>query len=81
SQCEAFGLRAAEAAADVVTVIEVVNGWKEHFEQAGVSERDIESLAERIDGGALLAQRTDFTPERFASAQARPGRKSPFRRS
>jgi serine/threonine-protein kinase HipA len=81
SQCEAFGLRAAEAAADVVTVIEVVNGWKEHFEQAGVSERDIESLAEHIDGGALLAQRTDFTPERFASAQARPGRKSPFRRT
>jgi len=80
SQCEAFGLRPGEAASDVAAIIDVVNGWREHFGQAGVSPRDIEVLAERIDGEALLAQRTDFTPARFASAPAKPGRTSPFRR-
>jgi serine/threonine-protein kinase HipA len=80
SQCEAFGLRPGEAASDVAAIIDVVNGWREHFGQAGVSRRDIEVLAERIDGEALLAQRTDFTPARFASAPAKPSRTSPFRR-
>jgi serine/threonine-protein kinase HipA len=80
SQCEAFGLRPGEAASDVAAVIDVVKGWRDHFGQAGVSRRDIEVLAERIDGEALLAQRTDFTPARFASAPAKPGRTSPFRR-
>jgi serine/threonine-protein kinase HipA len=80
SQCEAFGLRPGEAASDVAAIIDVVNGWRDHFGQAGVSRRDIEVLAERIDGEALLAQRTDFTPARFASAPAKPGRTSPFRR-
>jgi serine/threonine-protein kinase HipA len=81
SQCEAFGLRPQEAAADVAIVIDVVNGWEEHFENAGVSQRDIESLGERIDGADLLAQRTGFTPGRFTSASARPKRTSPFRRT
>jgi serine/threonine-protein kinase HipA len=80
SQCEAFGLRPGEAASEVAAVIDVVNGWREHFGRAGVSRRDIEVLAERIDGEALLAQRTDFTPARFAVAPAKPGRTSPFRR-
>lgn len=81
SQCEAFGLRPAEAATEVAAVIDAVNGWRDHFEQAGVSLRDVEALAEHIDGEALLAQRTDFKPARFASAPAKPGRTSPFRRS
>jgi serine/threonine-protein kinase HipA len=80
SQCEAFGLRPGEAAAEVAAIIDVVNGWRDHFGQAGVSRRDVEVLAERIDGQALLAQRTDFTPARFAVAPAKPGRTSPFRR-
>lgn len=81
SQCEVFGLRPGEAAGDVAAIIDVVNGWRDHFAQAGVSPRDIEVLAERIDGEALLAQRTGFTPARFASAPAKPSRTSPFRRS
>jgi len=81
SQCEAFGLLPAEAAAEVATVIDVVNTWKEHFSQAGVTQRDIESLAERIDGGELLAQRTSFDPTRFASAPAKRKRTSPFLRT
>jgi serine/threonine-protein kinase HipA len=31
SECDAFGLTPAEAAAEVVHVLEVVNNWKLHF--------------------------------------------------
>ena len=81
SQCDAFGLLPSEAAAEVAHVIGVVNTWKEHFARAGVTERDIESLAERIDGQALLGQRTEFNPARYPSAPAARKRASPFRRS
>ena len=81
SQCDAFGLLPAEAAAEVAAVIDVVNTWQEHFAHAGVSERDIESLAERIDGEELLNQRIGFDQARFQSAPARRKRASPFRRT
>ncbi|KQV99424.1 type II toxin-antitoxin system HipA family toxin [Rhizobacter sp. Root1221] len=81
SQCDAFGLLPAEAAAEVAAVIDVVHTWQAHFAQAGVTARDIDSLAERIDGEELLAQRTDFDQARFRSATARKKRTSPFRRS
>ena len=81
SQCDAFGLLPVEAAAEVAAVIDVVHTWQAHFAQAGVTARDIESLAERIDGEELLAQRTDFDQARFQSATARKKRTSPFRRS
>jgi serine/threonine-protein kinase HipA len=81
SQCDAFGLLRAEAAAEVATVIDVVNTWQEHFAHAGVSERDIESLAERIDGEELLSQRVGFDPARFQSAPGKRKRASPFRRT
>lgn len=79
SQCDAFGLLPAEAAAEASRVIDVVNVWKEHFAQAGVTQQDIESLAERIDGAELLAQRTDFEQAGFQSAPAKRKRTSPFR--
>lgn len=81
SQCDAFGLLSAEAAAEIASVIDVVNTWQEHFAQAGVTERDIESLAERIDGEELLTQRTGFDEARFQSAPAKRKRASPFRRT
>jgi serine/threonine-protein kinase HipA len=81
SQCDAFGLLPVEAAAEVAVVIEVANTWKEHFAQAGVTQRDIGSLAERIDGEALLTQRIEFDPARFQSEPARRKRVSPFRRN
>ena len=81
SQCEAFDLLPAEAAAEVATVIDVVNTWQAHFAQAGVTEHDIESLAERIDGEQLLTQRTDFDQARFQSAPVKRKRPSPFRRN
>ena len=81
SQCDAFGLLPAEAAAEVAVVIDVVDTWREHFAHAGVSARDIESLAERIDGEALLGQRVGFDQERFKSAPVKRKRASPFRRT
>ncbi|MDB5760276.1 MAG: HipA domain protein [Burkholderia sp.] len=81
SQCDAFGLLPAEAAAEVAGVIAVVNTWQQHFAQAGVLERDIVSLAERIDDDGLLAQRLGFDQGRFQSGPARRKRPSPFRRT
>jgi len=81
SECEAFGLHPAVAAADVLAVIAVVNTWRAHFAQLGVSLRDINSLAERIDGDGLLAQRTHFDPARFKSLPAKKARTSPFRKT
>ncbi len=79
SQCDAFGLLPAEAAAEVATVIEVVDGWQAHFLRTGVAPRDILSLAERIDGDPLRAQRQGFDVARFQAPTARPRRSSPFR--
>ena len=79
TQCDAFGLLPSEAAGEVAAVIEVVNTWRTHFEQVGVAARDVESLAQRIDGDALLSQRIGFNPARFQLAPARPKRPSPFR--
>ena len=80
SQCEAFGLLPAEAAAETLAVIEVVNGWREHFTQIGVTARDIGDLAERIDGDALLGQRRGFDPAKYRSAPGKSKRTSPFQR-
>ena len=60
SQCELFGLARAAAAAQVLTVVAAVNGWKKHFKACGVAGADIETLALRIDGEPLLAQRQGF---------------------
>jgi serine/threonine-protein kinase HipA len=81
SQCEAFGLLPAEAAAEVAVVIGVISSWKDHFAQAGVTRRDIENLAERIDGQELLSQRIGFAPTRFQTSPAKRKRPSPFRRT
>jgi serine/threonine-protein kinase HipA len=78
SECDAFGLTPAEAAAEVVRVAEVVNTWKLHFAEMGVSPRDIENLAQQIDGDFLLQQRTGFEPERFVLLPSKRPRKSPF---
>ena len=78
SECDAFGLTPVEAAAEVVRVVDVVNTWKLHFAEVGVSSRDIESLAQQIDGYHLLQQRTGFEPGRFVLPMGKRQRKSPF---
>jgi serine/threonine-protein kinase HipA len=79
SQCELFGYTPAQAAADVVRVIGVVDGWREHFAACGVTISDLESLAQRIDGEMLMGQRRSFKAAEYATARA-PKRRSPFAR-
>jgi serine/threonine-protein kinase HipA len=79
SQCELFGYTPAQAAAEVVRVIGAVDGWQEHFAACGVTNPDLESLAERIDGDALRGQRLAFNPVDYATARA-PKRRGPFGR-
>jgi serine/threonine-protein kinase HipA len=81
SQCEAFGLAPAQAAAQVVQVIGVVNTWRAHFEAVGVSKSDLESLAERLDGDELLSQRQAFDAGQYQGAPPKRRPKSPFRRT
>lgn len=78
-QCDAFGLRPQQAAAEVAAVIEVVDGWRAHFAHTGVSARDIEQLAERIDGPPLLGQRSGFDPARHRQGPNRRRKAGPFR--
>ena len=68
-----------EAAAEVVRVVDVVNTWKLHFAKMSVSARDIESLAQQIDGDYLLQQRIGFEPGRFVVPTGKRALKSPFR--
>ncbi|WP_343637916.1 HipA domain-containing protein [Roseateles sp.] len=56
SEAHLFGMKDKQAAEEVARVAEVVNGWKAHFQQAGVSSRDIELLAEQIDRPDLASQ-------------------------
>ena len=80
SQCELFGYTPAQAAAEVARVIQVVDGWRAHFAGCGVSDGDLESLAERIDGTLLMDQRKAFSPEDYARPLRTPRRRSPFAR-
>ena len=81
SQCDAFGLGPAQAAAQVVQVIGVVNTWRAHFESVGVSKNDLDSLAERLDGDALLSQRQTFDAAQYQGALPKQRPTSPFRRT
>lgn len=78
SQCEHFGLSRQRAAEDVTRIIQVVDTWKEHFKAHGVSSADISSLAEYIDGAALLSQRRDFRTASHARPIKPSRRKGPF---
>lgn len=78
SQCELFGYTPAQAAAVVVRVIQVVDGWRKHFASCGVTQVDLESVAERIDGDQLLGQRLAFNPADYAAPMKALRRRSPF---
>jgi len=79
SQCELFGLSPAQAAAEVVRVMRVIDGWREHFAACGVTNSDLESLAARIDGEFLRGQRAAFNPADHGTSR-RPKRRRPLPR-
>jgi serine/threonine-protein kinase HipA len=80
SQCAAFGLAPTEAAAEVTAVIAVVNNWRTHFADAGVTASDMDRLADRIDGGSLRDERNRFDPASFHDKAPGRRRVSPFAR-
>ena len=78
SQCQLFGLSGSEAAAEVLRVIAVVDRWQPHFKACGVTDADIDSLAQRIDGAVLRSQRRGFhADDNWAAVPAT--RRGPFR--
>ncbi len=81
SQCDAFGLQPAQAAAQVVHVIGVINTWRPHFASIGVSKSDLDNLAERLDGDALRDQRQTFDASQYQGAPPKRKPTSPFRRT
>ena len=81
SQCDAFGLEPAKAAEQVLQVIAVVNTWRAHFASHGVSDSDLENLAQRLDGEELLSQRQNFDASRYQGAVPKRKPVSPFLRT
>lgn len=76
SECALFGLSPAEALAEVQAVVHVVNGWKEHFRAVGVTETDIQTLAQIIDSPTLLGQRQNLS--NLSVQKERTKKSSPF---
>lgn len=60
SELPQFGLRPAEAHEEAARVAKVVDGWKNHFRQAGASPHDIDRLAQFVDRDSLLSQRSEL---------------------
>ncbi|MDO9400975.1 MAG: HipA domain-containing protein [Polaromonas sp.] len=61
SQARQFGLKPDAARAVVREVSQAVAGWQPFFRQLGVLDRDIELLAQYIEGDRLRQQRDAFT--------------------
>ena len=81
SQCDAFGLEPAQAAAQVLQVIAAVNTWQEHFASEGVSASDLDNLAQRLNGEVLMSQRQRFDASRYQVAIPKRKPTSPFRKT
>jgi len=57
SSRKAFRLSDLQARAEIHAVASVVDGWRQHFESAGLGTKDIELLSASIDRPFLLEQR------------------------
>ena len=62
SMAQMFGLNKNAAIQQVRAVVAVVNDWRNHFSECGVTRGDIELYAEQIDRPFLQDQRREFTP-------------------
>jgi serine/threonine-protein kinase HipA len=66
SECAQFGLKPAEALAQVRAVCAVVDGWQAHFAQMGAKSGEVELLAQQIDRPSMRAQRDAMSKRRKA---------------
>jgi serine/threonine-protein kinase HipA len=60
SEVQAFGMKKDAAVEIIMQIVTAVDGWKERFRVQGVRERDLEMMAQYIDGPRLKAQRAEF---------------------
>ncbi len=60
SECRSFGLDQVAAQTVIGEVCRELHGWRAHFEEAGVVPRDIDLLAQCLDGPRLLDQRRAY---------------------
>lgn len=58
--CGQFGLAPAATRTELRRVVEVVNGWREHFASVGVRPGDRALIAEHIDRPFLREQREKY---------------------
>lgn len=64
SEVHAFGLTKDSAVEVIKRVVVAVDAWKENFRVLGVKERDLEMMAQYIDGPLLKAQRAAFSKQK-----------------
>lgn len=57
SECRSFGLGRDAAVTIVREICRVVDGWRDFFREQGVTQRDLDMLAQYIDGPHLARQR------------------------
>lgn len=67
SEVQVFGLTKDTALEAVKRVAATVDGWKEFFRAQGVSNRDLDQMAQYIDGPNLKAQRDEFIDRKTQS--------------
>ena len=48
SQCERFGLATEEARKEIENIVTTVRTWRDHFRACGVSEKDVDYMAQAI---------------------------------
>ena len=65
SEVQAFGLTKDGAVACIRRVVATVDGWKKFFKVQGVNDRDLERMAQYIDGPLLKLQRAEFGEKPF----------------
>lgn len=60
TEVQAFGLSKDAAVESIKRIVTAVDRWKAFFQAHGVADRDLQLLAQYIDGPTLKAQREEF---------------------
>lgn len=76
SEVRSFGLKLPEAKAIVQEIARVVDGWRDHFENCGVGETDVQILGQYLDNERLGAQRRAHLGAPVTGAVTQPGLQS-----
>lgn len=75
--CEDFGLSPQAAAEEVIRLVGIVNGWRDHFRSCGVGDADMKTLQGWLDSDEKKEEREHFSPKDHLRS-GRPKRRNPF---